>query len=110
MIEDLVEKPDRDQAPSNLAVIGRYLIMPEIFGILERQEPGRGGEIQLTDALRVLNREQQMAAYLMQANRYDVGDKFGYIEATIELALQRPDLQNQVKAYLLNLARKLEAE
>lgn len=110
LIEDLVEKPDRDQAPSNLAVIGRYLIMPEIFGILERQEPGRGGEIQLTDALRVLNREQQMAAYVMQANRYDVGDKFGYIEATIELALQRPDLQNQVKAYLLNLARKLEAE
>ncbi|MZQ81688.1 UTP--glucose-1-phosphate uridylyltransferase GalU [Paenibacillus sp. 5J-6] len=110
MIEDLVEKPDRDQAPSNLAVIGRYLIMPEIFGILERQEPGRGGEIQLTDALRVLNRVQQMSAYLMQANRYDVGDKFGYIEATIELALQRPDLQNQMKAYLLNLARKLEAE
>jgi UTP--glucose-1-phosphate uridylyltransferase len=110
LIEDLVEKPDRDQAPSNLAVIGRYLIMPEIFGILERQEPGRGGEIQLTDALRVLNRVQQMAAYLMQANRYDVGDKFGYIEATIELALKRPDLQNQVKAYLLNLARKLEAE
>lgn len=110
LIEDLVEKPDRDQAPSNLAVIGRYLIMPEIFGILERQEPGRGGEIQLTDALRVLNREQQMAAYLMQANRYDVGDKLGYIEATIELALQRPDLQNQVKSYLLNLAKKLESE
>ncbi|MBP1961242.1 UTP--glucose-1-phosphate uridylyltransferase GalU [Paenibacillus aceris] len=110
LIEDLVEKPDRDQAPSNLAVIGRYLIMPEIFGILERQEPGRGGEIQLTDALRVLNREQQMAAYLMKANRYDVGDKLGYIEATIELALQRPDLQNQVKAYLLNLTKKLESE
>ena len=96
LIEDLVEKPDRDQAPSNLAVIGRYIIMPEIFRILERQEPGRGGEIQLTDALRVLNKEQQMAAYLMQAKRYDVGDKLGYIEATIELALQRPDLQEQV--------------
>lgn len=108
LIEDLVEKPDRDQAPSNLAVIGRYIIMPEIFGILERQEPGRGGEIQLTDALRVLNRQQQMAAYLMQAKRYDVGDKMGYIEATIELALQRPDLQDQVKAYLLSLIRQLE--
>ncbi|RTE03633.1 UTP--glucose-1-phosphate uridylyltransferase GalU [Paenibacillus whitsoniae] len=105
LIEDLVEKPDRDQAPSNLAVIGRYIIMPEIFGILERQEPGRGGEIQLTDALRVLNQQQQMAAYLMQANRYDVGDKMGYIEATIELALQRPDLQDQVKAYLLSLVK-----
>ncbi|MDF2646757.1 MAG: galU [Paenibacillus sp.] len=108
LIEDLVEKPDRDQAPSNLAVIGRYIIMPEIFGILERQEPGRGGEIQLTDALRVLNRQQQMAAYLMQAKRYDVGDKMGYIEATIELALQRPDLQDQVKAYLLSLICQLE--
>lgn len=108
LIEDLVEKPDRDQAPSNLAVIGRYIIMPEIFGILERQEPGRGGEIQLTDALRVLNRQQQMAAYLMKAKRYDVGDKMGYIEATIELALQRPDLQDQVKAYLLSLIRQLE--
>ncbi|NOU68289.1 UTP--glucose-1-phosphate uridylyltransferase GalU [Paenibacillus sp. LMG 31461] len=106
LIEDLVEKPDRDQAPSNLAVIGRYIIMPEIFRILERQEPGRGGEIQLTDALRVLNKEQQMAAYLMQAKRYDVGDKLGYIEATIELALQRPDLQVQVKAYLLSLIKQ----
>ena len=109
LIEDLVEKPDREQAPSNLAVIGRYIIMPEIFRILERQEPGRGGEIQLTDALRVLNREQQMAAYLMQAKRYDVGDKLGYIEATIELALQRPDLQDQVKAYLLSLIEQWES-
>ncbi|MFD0697178.1 UTP--glucose-1-phosphate uridylyltransferase GalU [Paenibacillus sp. GCM10027628] len=108
LIEDLVEKPDRDQAPSNMAVIGRYIIQPEIFEILENQEPGRGGEIQLTDALRVLNREQQMAAYLMKAKRYDVGDKIGYIEATIELALQRPDLQDQVKAYLLSLMRQWE--
>ncbi|NQX65620.1 UTP--glucose-1-phosphate uridylyltransferase GalU [Paenibacillus alba] len=110
LIEDLVEKPDRDQAPSNLAVIGRYIIMPEIFGILERQEAGRGGEIQLTDALRVLNRQQQMAAYLMQAKRYDVGDKMGYIEATIELALQRPDLQEQVKSYLLSLIKQWDSK
>ncbi|GGA08687.1 UTP--glucose-1-phosphate uridylyltransferase [Paenibacillus marchantiophytorum] len=110
LIADLVEKPERDQAPSNLAVIGRYIIMPEIFGILERQEPGRGGEIQLTDALRVLNREQQMAAYLMQAERFDVGDKMGYIEATIELALQRPDLQDQVKSYLLSLMKRWDSE
>jgi UTP--glucose-1-phosphate uridylyltransferase len=108
LIKDLVEKPERDLAPSNLAVIGRYIITPEIFQILEGQEPGRGGEIQLTDALRVLNLQQQMVAYLMQAKRYDVGDKLGYIEATIELALQRPDLQDQVKAYLLNLIRQLD--
>ncbi|OPH53032.1 UTP--glucose-1-phosphate uridylyltransferase [Paenibacillus ferrarius] len=110
LIEDLVEKPDRDQAPSNLAVIGRYIIMPEIFSILERQEAGRGGEIQLTDALRVLNRQQQMAAYQMQAKRYDVGDKMGYIEATIELALQRPDLQEQVKSYLLSLIKQWDSK
>lgn len=105
MIDDLVEKPDLDKAPSNLAVIGRYIIEPEIFTILENQEPGRGGEIQLTDALRILNEKQQMIAYPVQARRYDVGDKLGYIEATIELALQRPDLQEHVKSYLSSLVR-----
>lgn len=103
-IDDLMEKPDRDQAPSNLAVIGRYIITPEIFGILERCEPGRGGEIQLTDALRILNRERQMVVYSLQGKRYDVGDKLGYIEATIEFALQRPELQGALKAYLRQLS------
>jgi len=103
-IDDLMEKPDRDQAPSNLAVIGRYIITPEIFGILERCEPGRGGEIQLTDALRILNRERQMVVYPLQGKRYDVGDKLGYIEATIEFALQRPELQGALKAYLRQLS------
>lgn len=102
-IEDLVEKPERELAPSNLAVIGRYIIEPGIFDILEKQEPGRGGEIQLTDALRILNRKHQMVAYPLQAKRYDVGDKLGYIEATIELALQRDDLQEHVKSYLIDL-------
>ena len=105
-IEDLVEKPEREQAPSNLAVIGRYIIAPEIFSILERQEPGRGGEIQLTDALRSLNKRQQMVAYPLQAKRYDVGDKLGYIEATIELALERPELAEQVRQYLNDLVRR----
>jgi UTP--glucose-1-phosphate uridylyltransferase len=105
-IADLVEKPEREHAPSNLAVIGRYIIEPEIFSILENLEPGRGGELQLTDALRILNRRHQMVAYPVQAKRYDVGDKLGYIEATIELALDRPDLQNQVKAYIQSLVRR----
>jgi UTP--glucose-1-phosphate uridylyltransferase len=105
-IADLVEKPEREHAPSNLAVIGRYIIEPEIFSILEKLEPGRGGELQLTDALRILNRHHQMVAYPVQAKRYDVGDKLGYIEATIELALERPDLQNQVKAYIQSLVRR----
>ncbi|WP_079910343.1 UTP--glucose-1-phosphate uridylyltransferase GalU [Paenibacillus sp. 32352] len=102
-IDDLVEKPDRDHAPSNMAVIGRYIITPEIFGILEKCEPGRGGEIQLTDALRILNRERQMVVYPIQGKRYDVGDKLGYIEATIEFALQRKELQGALKAYLTQL-------
>jgi len=107
-VVDLVEKPDREQAPSNLAVIGRYVIEPEIFEILERQQPGRGGEIQLTDALRELNRRNQMMAYTVQGKRYDVGDKFGYIEATIEFALRRPDLAPELKAYLTELVGSWE--
>ncbi|WP_028550344.1 UTP--glucose-1-phosphate uridylyltransferase GalU [Paenibacillus sp. UNC451MF] len=102
-IDDLVEKPDREHAPSNMAVIGRYIITPEIFGILERCEPGRGGEIQLTDALRILNQERQMVVYPIQGKRYDVGDKLGYIEATIEFALQRKELQGALKSYLRQL-------
>lgn len=102
-IADLVEKPEREKAPSNLAVIGRYIIEPEIFDILERSQPGRGGEIQLTDALKVLNAKKSMMAYRLQGRRYDIGDKFGYIEATIEYALRREDLAPQLKAYLQTL-------
>jgi UTP--glucose-1-phosphate uridylyltransferase len=106
-IHDLVEKPDRDQAPSNMAVIGRYVIEPEIFAILEKCEPGRAGEIQLTDALRILNRQKPMLAYMQQGRRYDVGDKFGYIQATIEFALQRKELQPQLLSYLKDLMKRL---
>ncbi|WP_240417468.1 UTP--glucose-1-phosphate uridylyltransferase GalU [Paenibacillus periandrae] len=102
-IEDLVEKPDRGHAPSNLAVIGRYIIQPEIFNILENCEPGRNGEIQLTDALRILNSQSPMVICPVQGRRYDVGDKIGYLEATIEIALQREDLQDALKAYLQKL-------
>jgi len=102
-IVDLIEKPEASQAPSNMAVIGRYIIQPEIFDILEHAAPGRGGEIQLTDALRILNQSSQMVAYPIQGKRYDVGDKLGYIEATIELALKRGELQAQLKTYLLEL-------
>ncbi|QGQ96952.1 UTP--glucose-1-phosphate uridylyltransferase GalU [Paenibacillus psychroresistens] len=105
-ISDLIEKPDRDQAPSNMAVIGRYVIEPEIFAILEHCQPGRGGEIQLTDALRILNQQKAMVAYMQQGKRYDVGDKFGYIEATIEFALKREELQPQLLAYLRELMKR----
>jgi UTP--glucose-1-phosphate uridylyltransferase len=105
-ISDLIEKPDREKAPSNMAVIGRYVIEPEIFAILEDCQPGRGGEIQLTDALRILNQQKPMIAYMQQGKRYDVGDKLGYIEATIEFALQRKELQPQLLAYLKDLMKQ----
>ncbi|MDF2924525.1 MAG: galU [Paenibacillaceae bacterium] len=109
-IQDLVEKPDRDQALSNLAVIGRYVIEPEIFDILEHQPPGRGGEIQLTDALRIMNREKSMAAFRHAGERYDTGDKLGYIEATIEFALKRKDLAPPLRSYLRRLVERLGEE
>jgi UTP--glucose-1-phosphate uridylyltransferase len=102
-IGDLVEKPSREQAPSNMAVIGRYIIESDVFEIIETLPPGRGGEIQLTDALRILNEKKPMVAFSINGHRYDVGDKFGYIEATIELALQRDDLAPQLREYLSGL-------
>lgn len=104
-IQDLVEKPQPDKAPSNLAVIGRYIIEPEIFTLLEHATPGKGGEIQLTDALRILNQQKQMVAYRLEGTRYDIGDKFGYIKATVDFALERTELQDQVRDYLQQLVR-----
>lgn len=107
-ISDLVEKPPIDQAPSNLAIIGRYIIEPEIFEILEKQPPGKGGEIQLTDALRTLNEWKPMIAHTITGERYDVGDKFGYIRATVEFALKREDLRDEVKQYLLDRMKSFQ--
>jgi UTP--glucose-1-phosphate uridylyltransferase len=99
-VRDMVEKPPVAEAPSRLAVLGRYVIMPEIFDILQHTEPGRGGEIQLTDALKVLAKKQSMYAYDFVGRRYDVGDKLGYLEATVEYALRRDDLRDRFKDYL----------
>lgn len=99
-VNDMVEKPAVAEAPSRLAVLGRYVITPEIFEILEHTVPGRGGEIQLTDALKVLAKEQSMYAYDFVGRRYDVGDKEGYLEATVEYALRRDDLREKFLGYL----------
>ncbi|MEG0969608.1 MAG: UTP--glucose-1-phosphate uridylyltransferase GalU [Acidaminococcaceae bacterium] len=99
-INDMVEKPTREEAPSRLAVLGRYIIAPEIFEILEKTLPGRGGEIQLTDALKVLAQEKSVLAYNFEGRRYDVGDKQGFLEATVEQALKRPELRTQFLSYL----------
>lgn len=105
-VKDMVEKPAVEEAPSRLAVLGRYVITPEIFRILDNTEPGRGGEIQLTDALKVLARQQDMYAYDFIGRRYDVGDKQGYLEAQVEYALRREDLAEKFREYLKGLVGK----
>lgn len=101
-VSDLVEKPKKEEAPSNYAIMGRYVLTPEIFDILETLPPGAGGEIQLTDAIKELNKKQAVYACEFTGDRYDVGDKFGFIKATIEFALDRPDLKDQLQEYLNN--------
>lgn len=102
-VKDMVEKPAQEEAPSRLAVLGRYIITPEIFDILENTPPGRGNEIQLTDALRVLAKQQPMYAYNFEGRRYDVGDKQGFIEATVEYALKRPEMRGKLLEYLKHI-------
>lgn len=99
-IASLVEKPKFGENPSNVAVMGRYILEPEIFEILERQEPGTGGEIQLTDAICKLTESQNVYAYEFNGIRYDVGDKLGFLKATIDFALEREELIQELKKYL----------
>ena len=106
-VTDMVEKPAWEEAPSRMAVLGRYIIKPQIFGILEKTEPGKGGEIQLTDALKVLAREDVVYAYDFEGMRYDVGDKLGFLKATVEFALRRKDLGEPFKAYLQELTGRI---
>jgi UTP--glucose-1-phosphate uridylyltransferase len=99
-INDLVEKPKVEEAPSRYAIMGRYVLRPEIFEILDRQKPGAGGEIQLTDAIKTLNQLQLVVGYEFEGERHDVGDKFGFVKATLDFALERDDLREQVLKYL----------
>ncbi|KHM53063.1 UTP--glucose-1-phosphate uridylyltransferase [Anaerovibrio lipolyticus] len=99
-VTDMVEKPDVGEAPSNMAVLGRYIISSSIFDILEKTPPGKGGEIQLTDALKVLAENEPVWAFNFEGQRYDVGDKLGFLKATVEFALRREDLGTEFRAYL----------
>ena len=99
-VKDLVEKPSIEEAPSNIAILGRYIITPEIFNILENTKPGKGGEIQLTDALKTLISQEAMYAYNFEGKRYDVGDKLGFLQATIEFALKKEELRDDFIKYL----------
>lgn len=102
-VRDMVEKPAEAEAPSNLAILGRYIITPKIFEILEKTPFGKGNELQLTDALKGLMAIEQVSAYEFEGKRYDVGDKMGFLQATVEFALERDDLKEQFRAYLKGL-------
>ncbi len=99
-VEDLVEKPPVEQAPSRLAVMGRYVLDPRVFALIEQTEPGAGGEIQLTDALRLLIREQPLYGYQFEGRRYDVGHCLGYLKATVDFALERDEVRERFLEYL----------
>lgn len=103
LAKSVIEKPDQKDAPSNFAVLGRYVLTNRIFDILERIKPGKGGEIQLTDAIDVLMQEEEIYAYDFEGKRYDIGDKFGYVKATIDFALNREDLKDKVLEYIKNI-------
>ena len=105
-VKDMVEKPSVESAPSNIAILGRYIINPSIFEILENQEPGKGGEIQLTDALKTLSTQEAIYAYNFEGRRYDVGDKFGFLEATIDFALKRDELREDLLNYMKDIVEK----
>ncbi|HLG28084.1 MAG TPA: UTP--glucose-1-phosphate uridylyltransferase GalU [Paenisporosarcina sp.] len=99
-VRKFVEKPKQGTAPSNMAIIGRYVFTPEIFKYLDEMEVGAGGEIQLTDAIEKLNAEQSVYACAFKGNRFDVGEKLGFVETTLEFALQRPDLKDELIAFM----------
>ena len=105
-VKGLVEKPEKEAAPSNVAILGRYIITPKIFELLEKTKPGKGGEIQLTDALLSLLKEEAMYAYDFKGRRYDVGSKQGFLEATVEYALRRPELKDEFEAYLKSIIKE----
>lgn len=105
-VDDLIEKPDSEHAPSRYAVIGRYVLSPDIFPILRRIPPGKNGEIQLTDALRILAKKRPMYAHEMQGQRHDAGEKLGFLKATVEFALKNPTLGPPFRQYLKDLHRR----
>jgi len=102
-VQDVVEKPSADRAPSNMAIIGRYILTPQIFNILDATNRGAGGEIQLTDGIRQLLEQQPVYAYMIEGTRHDAGDKLGFLKATVEFALKRNGLGDEFRSYLKQL-------
>jgi UTP--glucose-1-phosphate uridylyltransferase len=104
-VKAMVEKPDFKDAPSRNAIVGRYILTPEIFTILENTQPGKGGEIQLTDALAKLMQQQGVLGYSFEGERYDAGDKFGFLQANIAYAMKRPDIAPRLKEYMAKISK-----
>lgn len=109
-VKTFVEKPAVADAPSDLAIIGRYLLTPEIFDVLEHQKPGKGNEVQLTDAIDTLNKTQRVFAHEFKGDRYDVGNKFGFVETSVEYGLTHPEIKDELHDYILKLADRIKKE
>ncbi|MGM0411642.1 MAG: UTP--glucose-1-phosphate uridylyltransferase GalU [Bacillota bacterium] len=107
LLDDMVEKPEVEKAPSNLAILGRYVITPDIFPILENTSKGKGGEIQLTDALKTLADNREVYAHNFSGKRYDVGNKMGFLKATVEFALNRDEFKDEFSSYLKDLVKNI---
>jgi len=105
-VEDLVEKPEKDKAPSSLAIVGRYILPPSIFEVIEHTQPGRGGEIQLTDAIRALLGKEEIYALELRGKHFGVGDKIGYLKANIAFALRRKDMGEEIRAFLQEILQE----
>lgn len=109
-VKTFVEKPAVADAPSDLAIIGRYLLTPEIFAVLDHQKPGKGNEVQLTDAIDTLNKTQRVFAHEFKGDRYDVGNKFGFVETSVEYGLTHPEIKDELHDYILKLADRIKQE
>ncbi|ALJ30861.1 UTP--glucose-1-phosphate uridylyltransferase [Apilactobacillus kunkeei] len=107
-VTNFVEKPNPEDAPSDLAIIGRYLLTADIFDILENTKPGKGNEIQLTDAIDTLNKKGKVYAHEFKGDRYDTGNKFGWLQTNIEFGLKHPEVSDELKQYIKDLAKKLD--
>ena len=107
-VRDLVEKPPVDEAPSDIAILGRYILTPDVFRYLENQERGAGGEIQLTDAIKRMAKDEAVYAYDFKGHRYDCGSKIGFLQASIEFGLRREELRNELEEYIRYLAADID--
>lgn len=109
-VDNLIEKPSQENAPSDLAIIGRYILTPDIFDVLKNAKPGKGGEIQLTDAICSLLQSRPVYGFLFKGKRYDAGDKLGYLKATIDFAIKNPELSGEFKRHILSVAETIKTD